>query len=57
MICIWDKPEMSEATQVLKAIGSLLPPGTPDSAVAATVRHMRRRWLELYGDDPFFAED
>jgi hypothetical protein len=25
--------------------------------VAATIRHMRRRWLELYGDDPFFAED
>ena len=43
--------------RVRQAIGSLLPPGTPDSAVAATVRHMRRRWLELYGDDPFFAED
>jgi SAM-dependent methyltransferase len=29
---IWDKPELSDATQVLKAIGSLLPappPGTP----------------------------
>ena len=35
----------------------LLPPGTPDPAVAATVRQMRRRWLELYGDDPFFGED
>ncbi len=23
----------------------------------ATIRQMRRRWLELYGDDPFFAED
>ena len=35
----------------------LLPPGTPDAAVVATIRQMRRRWLELYGDDPFFAED
>jgi SAM-dependent methyltransferase len=29
IIGIWDKPEMSEATQVLKAIGSLLPPPPP----------------------------
>jgi SAM-dependent methyltransferase len=28
-ICIWDKPELSEATEVLKAIGSLLPPPPP----------------------------
>jgi hypothetical protein len=34
----------------------LLPAGTPASAVVATIRQMRRRWLELYGDDPFFAE-
>jgi SAM-dependent methyltransferase len=26
---IWDKPELSDATQVLKAIGSLLPPPPP----------------------------
>lgn len=26
---IWDKPEMSEATHILKAIGSLLPPPPP----------------------------
>jgi hypothetical protein len=39
------------------ALAGVLPPGTPDSAVAATIRLMRRRWLELYGDDPFFAED
>jgi hypothetical protein len=25
--------------------------------VVATIRQMRRRWLELYGDDLFFAED
>ena len=29
VIGIWDKPELSEATQVLKAIGSLLPPPPP----------------------------
>jgi SAM-dependent methyltransferase len=29
VIGIWDKPEMSEATQVLKAIGTLLPPPLP----------------------------
>jgi hypothetical protein len=48
---------MENSERVRAAIGALLPPGTPESAVAATVRHMRRRWLELYGDDPFFAED
>jgi SAM-dependent methyltransferase len=29
VIAIWDKPEMSDATHVLKAIGSLLPPPLP----------------------------
>ena len=29
VIGIWDKPEMSDATNVLKAIGSLLPPPPP----------------------------
>ena len=48
---------MERSERVRAAIGSLLPPGTPDPAVAATVREMRRRWLELFGDDPFFAED
>lgn len=48
---------MENSERVRSAIASLLPPGTPDTAVAATVRQMRRRWLELYGDDPFFAED
>ena len=48
---------MESSDRVRAAIASLLPPGTPDAAVAATIRHMRRRWLELYGDDPFFAED
>ena len=48
---------MENNERVRLAIASLLPPGTPDAAVAATVRQMRRRWLELYGDDPFFGED
>jgi hypothetical protein len=48
---------MENSERVRAAIASLLPPGTPDAAVAATIRHMRRRWLELYGDDPFFGED
>lgn len=43
--------------QVRTAIASLLPPGTSDGAVVATIRLMRRRWLALYGDDPFFGED
>jgi hypothetical protein len=45
------------AEPVRAAIAGLLPPGTPESAVIATIRLMRRRWLDLYGDDPFFAED
>ena len=48
---------MEGAEPVRLAIVSLLPPGIPDAAVVATIRQMRRRWLELYGDDLFFAED
>jgi hypothetical protein len=48
---------MENNERVRAAIAALLPPGTTDAAVASTIRHMRRRWLELYGDDPFFAED
>jgi hypothetical protein len=47
---------MEGSEPVRAAIAGLLPPGTPEAAVIATVRQMRRRWLELYGDDPFFAE-
>ena len=43
--------------QVKAGLASLMPPGTPDAVVVATLRLMRRRWLERYGDDPFFAED
>jgi hypothetical protein len=48
---------MEGSEQVRVAVASLLPPGTSASAVIATIRLMRRRWLALYGDDPFFAED
>ncbi len=48
---------MEGSEPVRAAIAGLLPPGTSDAAVVATVRQMRRRWLELFGDDPFFAED
>lgn len=48
---------IESAEIVREAIARLLPPGTPDTAVTATIRQMRRRWLELYGDDHFFAED
>jgi hypothetical protein len=48
---------MENSERVRGAVGSLLPVGTPETHVAATIRQMRRRWLELYGDDPFFAED
>lgn len=43
--------------QVRAGIARLLPAGTSEEAVVATIRLMRRRWLERYGDDPFFAED
>ena len=47
---------MEGSEPVRAAIAGLLPPTTSDAAVVATVRQMRRRWLELFGDDPFFAE-
>ena len=48
---------METSDRVRAAVAGLLPHGTPDPAVTATIRQMRRRWLELYGDDPFFGED
>lgn len=48
---------MEGSEPVRAAIAGLLPRGTSDAAVVATVRQMRRRWLELFGDDPFFAEE
>jgi hypothetical protein len=41
---------------VRRAFASLLPAGTTEDEVVATIRQMRRRWLDLYGDDRFFAE-
>jgi len=49
--------DIEGSEQVRAGIARLLPPDTPASAVVATIRQMRRRWLELYGDDPFFAEE
>jgi hypothetical protein len=43
--------------QVRAGIAALLPPATSEQVVTATIRQMRRSWLEIYGDDPFFAED
>jgi len=43
--------------QVRAALAGLMPRGTPEPVVVATLRLTRRRWLERYGDDPFFAED
>ena len=48
---------METSDRVRAAVAGLLPYGTPEPAVTATIRQMRRRWLELYGDDPFFGED
>jgi hypothetical protein len=48
---------MEGSERVRDAVASLLPAGTSTTSVTATIRQMRRRWLELYGDDPFFAED
>lgn len=48
---------MENSERVRAAVASLLPPATTSEHVAATIRQMRRRWLELFGDDPFFAED
>ena len=48
---------IESSEQVIEAFRRLLPPGTSHESVVATVRLMRRRWLEIYGDDAFFAED
>jgi hypothetical protein len=43
--------------RVREGIRSLLPASTTEEEVVATIRLMRQHWLDLYGDDPFFAED
>ncbi len=47
--------ETSERVQA--GVASLLPAGTPEAVLVATIRQMRRSWLDIYGDDHFFAED
>jgi hypothetical protein len=48
----------TESSERVRAgIAALLPPGTPEPVLTATIRQMRRSWLDIYGDDPFFAED
>jgi hypothetical protein len=49
--------EVESSEQVRRRLASLLPPETPESVLTATIRQMRRSWLEVYGDDPFFGED
>lgn len=47
-----------ESSETVRSrVASLLPPGTPEPVLTATIRQMRRAWLDVYGDDPFFAED
>jgi len=48
---------VESSEQVRGTVASLLPGGTPESILTATIRQMRRSWLDVYGDDPFFAED
>lgn len=48
---------MESSEQVRATVATLLPAGTPEPVVTATIRQMRRAWLDVYGDDPFFAED
>jgi hypothetical protein len=48
---------VESSEQVRSRVASLLPPETPESVLTATIRQMRRSWLDVYGDDPFFAED
>ena len=38
-------------------VAALLPAGTPEPVLTATIRQLRRSWLDVFGDDPFFAED
>jgi hypothetical protein len=47
--------ESSEQTRA--TVASLLPAGTPEPVLTATIRQLRRSWLDVFGDDPFFAED
>lgn len=48
---------VESSEQIRATVASLLPPGTPEPVLTATMRQLRRSWLDVFGDDPFFAED
>lgn len=48
---------VESSEQIRTTLASLLPAGTPEPVLTATIRQLRRSWLDVYGDDPFFAED
>ncbi len=48
---------VESSEQIRSTVASLLPAGTPEPILTATIRQLRRSWLDVYGDDPFFAED
>jgi hypothetical protein len=48
---------VESSEQVRGTVASLLSADTPEPVLTATIRQMRRSWLDVYGDDPFFAED
>ena len=50
-------PERYAGHSLRAGLATIMPAGTPEPVIVATLRLMRRRWLERYGDDPFFAED
>jgi hypothetical protein len=48
---------VESSEQIRATVASLLPTGTPEPVLTATIRQLRRSWLDVFGDDPFFAED
>ena len=48
---------VESSEQIRATVASLLPAGTPEPVLTATIRQLRRSWLDVFGDDPFFAED
>lgn len=48
---------VESSEQIRATVASLLPVGTPEPVLTATIRQLRRSWLDVFGDDPFFAED
>lgn len=48
---------VESSEQIRTTVATLLPPDTPEPVLTATIRQLRRSWLDVYGDDPFFAED